>query len=183
MTGDLVEYAINKHRDTGHFYDKMIPYEFHLAMVEREVQNFTKIIGELQAEFKIAPSYYMLCSIMVQAAYGHDLIEDCRVTYNDLIASGFDKIAADIIYAVTNEKGKTRAERANEKYYQGIKDTPGATFIKVCDRIANVKYGLITKSSMVEKYRGEFEKFKENLYEDIYKPMFDYLWKLLNTEL
>ena len=73
------------------------------------------------------------------ACWGHDLIEDTRVSYNDCVKA-LGEIPASIIYAVSNEKGKNRKERANDKYYAGIRETPGALFVKLCDRIANVQY-------------------------------------------
>jgi hypothetical protein len=57
------------------------------------------------------------------------------------VKNHLDEGAADIIYAVTNDKGKNRKERAGVKYYEGIRKTPGAVFVKLCDRIANVQYG------------------------------------------
>lgn len=50
---------------------------------------------------------------------------------------------ADIVYAVTNEKGKNRSERANEKYYQGIRENKLAVIVKICDRLANALYSKI----------------------------------------
>jgi hypothetical protein len=44
-----------------------------------------------------------------KACWGHDTIEDTRTSYNDA-ANHLGKDAADIVYAVTNEKGKNRAE-------------------------------------------------------------------------
>jgi len=64
-----------------------------------------------------------LLSACMTACWGHDLIEDCRVSYND-VKDALGQEAADIIYAVTNEKGKNRKERANDKYYEGIRNTP-----------------------------------------------------------
>jgi (p)ppGpp synthase/HD superfamily hydrolase len=90
--------------------------------------------------------------------WGHDLIEDCRVSYND-VKNKLGQEAADIVYAVSNEKGKTRAERANDKYYEGIRNTPGAVFVKLCDRIANVQYSKMTKSRMFEMYKKENDNF------------------------
>ena len=92
------------------------------------------------------------------AVWGHDLIEDARVSYND-VKSNLGPEAADIIYAVTNEKGKNRSERANAKYYEGIRNTPGAVFVKLCDRIANVQYSKLTKSRMFEMYKEENVSF------------------------
>ena len=96
------------------------------------------------------------------AAYGHDLIEDTRVSYND-VKEVLGQQAADIIYAVSNEKGKNRKERANEKYYEGIRNTPGAVFVKLCDRIANVQYSKMTKSRMFEMYKKENAEFTKAL--------------------
>lgn len=64
---------------------------------------------------------------------------------------------------MSNEKGKTRAERANDKYYEGIRNTPGAVFVKLCDRIANVQYSKMTKSRMFEMYKKENLHFTKSL--------------------
>jgi len=118
----------------------------------------------------------------LNATWGHDLIEDCRVSYND-VKSHLGQEAADIIYAVTNEKGKTRSERANDKYYEGIRNTPGAVFVKLCDRIANVQYSKMTKSRMFEMYKKENEHFIKSLGghpQHELHSMFDYLINLFN---
>ncbi len=139
--------------------------------------------------------------IVIPAVYGHDLIEDTRVTYNDVLhrASMHEgkyhgERIADIIYVLTNEKGKTRKERANDKYYEGIRATPGAVFIKLCDRIANVKYGVMVAGSMVGKYEKENLSFLQSLgitneanqiiggLSNPYEPMVRYLTKLFNLK-
>lgn len=117
------------------------------------------------------------------ATWGHDLIEDTRVSYND-VKRQLGQAAADIIYAVTNEKGKNRKERANDKYYEGIRNTPGAVFVKLCDRIANVQYSKMTKSRMFEMYKKENEHFIHSLGghpQHELRPMFDYLINLFET--
>lgn len=108
------------------------------------------------------------------ACYGHDLIEDCRCSYND-VKEKLGNIAADIVYAVSNEKGKNRKERASDKYYEGIRNTAGATFVKLCDRIANVQYSKLTKSKMFEMYKKENKEFVMRLYDNNFLTMFDYL--------
>jgi (p)ppGpp synthase/HD superfamily hydrolase len=116
------------------------------------------------------------------AVWGHDLIEDARVSYND-VASMLGHTSAEIIYAVTNEKGRNRKERASTKYYEGIRNTPGAVFVKLCDRIANVQYGSMTKSRMVEMYskeNGEFEKALGRYTDNKHlEPMFAELDRIL----
>jgi (p)ppGpp synthase/HD superfamily hydrolase len=163
------DWAIEQHAKTNHLYDKDLPYRFHLQMVVNEVYNFRDLVKS-----KWGVSFEEL----VLAAWGHDLIEDARVSYNDIM-KGTNPRTANIIYAVTNEKGKTRAERANDVYYRGIRNTPGGAFIKFCDRIANVRYGLMMGSDMVDVYRKENEKFVEALYSPELQPMIDTLNKLL----
>lgn len=167
---DKINWCIEQHRKTNHFYDTYLPYEFHLKMVNQVAQDFSNTLtSDIDEYVRIA-------------IWGHDLIEDCRVSYNDC-ADNLGRTAANIIYAVTNEKGKTRKERANDKYYEGIRNTPGAIFVKLCDRIANVQYSKLTKSRMFEMYREENENFISSLgYNSrllsIYSDMFHDLKKL-----
>jgi len=114
------------------------------------------------------------------ACWGHDLIEDCRVSYND-VKDALGQEVADIVYAVTNEKGKNRKERANDKYYEGIRNTPGAVFVKLCDRIANVQYSKMTGSRMFEMYKKENINFMIKLDRQVnnpYEEMYQYLINL-----
>lgn len=103
------------------------------------------------------------------AACFHDSIEDARQTYNDVkkIAAEFENVdpefAADLVYALTTEKGKTRKERGNEKYYQGIRETPFAGFLKLCDRYANMLYSKETGSRMYNVYKSELSEFLEHI--------------------
>jgi (p)ppGpp synthase/HD superfamily hydrolase len=92
----------------------------------------------------------------------------------------------DIVYAVTNDKGKNRKERAGDNYYEGIRNTPGAVFVKLCDRIANVQYGKMTKSRMFEMYEKENPEFIRQLGYDmneynVYGDMFHYLNNLFRN--
>jgi (p)ppGpp synthase/HD superfamily hydrolase len=145
-----INWIFEQHRSTNHFYDTYLPYEFHLNMVAQVARDFAYLVSSDARE-----------SIEL-AAYGHDLIEDTRVSFNDVVkVLGID--IAKIIYAVSNEKGQTRKERANEKYYAGIRATPFATYIKLCDRIANVQYSKMTKSKMFEMYKKENPEFIKSL--------------------
>lgn len=137
---DKIEWIVSKHRETNHLYDNYLPYEFHLRMVVKVCNDFK---GSLTLEL---------------ACWGHDLIEDTRTSYNDCKQVLGEDIA-NIIYAVSNEKGKNRSERANDKYYDGIRRTEGATFVKLCDRIANAEYSKMTSSKMFELYKKENAKF------------------------
>jgi len=100
------EFAIKAHSSTNHKYDGR-PYKYHLNMVVKEVMEFIHLI----------PLEYR--EIVIAAAWLHDTIEDCRINYNDL-KKIFGVQVAELAFALSNEKGRTRSERANDKYYQGI---------------------------------------------------------------
>lgn len=160
------EYAIKCHTDVNHFYDINKPYSIHL--------NLTYEYG-LKYDYLIEESDWINA---LSACYCHDLIEDCRQTYNN-VKSKTNEVIANIVYAVTNEKGRNRKERANDKYYEGIKNTPLATFVKLSDRLANIKYSKDNDSERLECYKKEYAHFKEMLYIDSLKPMFNEIEELL----
>ena len=115
------------------------PYSFHLCMVADLAMEYGHIVCEY--EHHIIP--------IIFGAYFHDAIEDARVTYNDMmkIASKYMThyqavIAVEIVYALTDEKGRNRAERGSEKHYEDIRNTMYAPFVKWCDRYANAKYSV-----------------------------------------
>jgi (p)ppGpp synthase/HD superfamily hydrolase len=93
----------------------------------------------------------------------HDTIEDCRLTYNDVKQVAGEKVA-NIVYAVTNEKGKNRKERANEAYCDGIRKTMWAKYVKLCDRLANVQYSYDNMSRMYSVYQKENDDFLQSLF-------------------
>jgi (p)ppGpp synthase/HD superfamily hydrolase len=159
--------AIKSHTDTNCKYDNK-PYEVHLQMVVDIANRFIKLIPVKDIEN------------VISACWLHDTIEDCRLTYNDIKVVTNEDIA-EIVYALTNEKGKSRSERANDNYYNGIKNTQNASFVKICDRIANYKYSVENNSKMALKYEQEMNNFKSQLFDEKYKPMFDYLQKLGNS--
>ena len=162
-------------------YDKKLPYSFHLDMVLKQVQKFSYLIKNRYSRANPEKNMFNLDTIwdeIVVSAFGHDSIEDARLTYNDIKELYGDRVA-DIIYLCTEDKGKTRAERKSEKWYNELKTNDLAVFIKLCDIIANVKYSFLTNSSMFGKYKQEYEeKVKPFLYKEEYKDMFTHLDKI-----
>ena len=143
------------HNEVNQKYDDK-PYLVHLSSVVHYVEVYGHNVCENKND--ILP--------LIFGAYFHDSIEDARLTYNDVtaIARKFMTnkqayVAAEIVYALTNEKGRNRAERANEKYYFDIRETPFAPFVKMCDRFANMSYSSINNSRMIDVYKKEFEHF------------------------
>jgi len=150
------------HKDVNQTYDKIHPYGFHLDMVADSVYKYGHEV--CCNEEDVLPLFF--------AAFYHDSIEDARLTYNDVtkIAKEYMDdsqayMAAEIVYALTNDKGRTRAERAGEKYYQGIRETPYAPFVKLADRLANITYSSKGKNEenqhMKTVYRKELTHFLE----------------------
>ncbi len=138
-------FAIEAHASTNHTYDNK-PYSIHLTMVANIARKYIDIIPD-QCQDEV-----------LSACWLHDTIEDCRLTYNDL-KNEFGENVAEIVYAVSNDKGKNRKERAGNKYYDGIRRTAWATFVKLCDRLANIQYSNETQSRMLQVYQKEQENF------------------------
>lgn len=160
------DYAIKAHSDTNHYYDNDKPYSVHLLSTWEFGVTYKHLLPPLVADNVLA------------ACWLHDVIEDCRKTYND-IKKEFGQDVADIVYAVTNEKGRNRKERANERYYEGIRNTPFATYVKLCDRLANVSYSANPRTNIFYMYRKEHPDFLLSIYDERYKEMFDKLNELL----
>ena len=152
------------HDHVNHTYDKVHHYGLHLDMVADLVRKYgSEVCVE---ERDVLPLFF--------GAYYHDGIEDARLTYNDVAAKArqfMDEqqayMAAEIVYALTNDKGRTRAERAGEKYYKGIRETPYAPFMKLADRLSNTIYTFAhsnkINSRMKTIYLQEQPHFLESL--------------------
>ena len=168
MINKSKEYAVKCHTDTCHYYDTHL-YSYHLQMVVDVVNKFIHLIPEKDRD------------VVISSAWCHDLIEDTRNTHSDVLKATSLEVA-EIVYALTNEKGKTRKERANEKYYAGIRNTTYATFVKLCDRIANIQYSMNQRSRMLEMYRKETPDFINTLYDEKYDEMFHYLETLVEIK-
>lgn len=162
-------YAIKCHTETNHLYDGQ-PYKTHLTMVVLAMDEFAHLIPREDR------------GIVEAACWVHDVIEDCRQTYND-VKEVLGEQVAEIAYALTNEKGKNRKERANDKYYQGIMAVKYAPFVKLCDRIANVRYSRGNGGSMYEKYRNENNDFVSKIYKPEYNEMVSYLLKYCSEQV
>ena len=175
------------HESVNQQYDKKHPYGFHLDMVADSVFKYGHLI--CQSEHDVLPLFF--------GAFYHDSIEDARMSYNDVTKAArlfMDDeqayMAAEMVYALTNDKGRTRAERAGERYYQGIRETLYAPFLKLADRLANTTYSFTHCNKenvhMKEVYREEMPHFLEaiNAHSDdprlgLPQEMIDDIYKLL----
>ena len=156
--------AFALHASVGQTYSGQLPYSYHLGMVADAAMKYgAEVVTDEQ---DILP--------VVFGAYYHDSIEDARLTYNDVtkVAKQFMTeaqayMATEVVYALTNDKGRTRAERAGEHYYAGIRATPYAPFVKLCDRLANMTHSFTATDSsnnrMRAVYQQEWEHFRQSI--------------------
>ncbi|AKP50787.1 phosphohydrolase [Cyclobacterium amurskyense] len=168
MLQKTTEYAICSHQKVNHKYGDS-DYAYHLEMVFTVAQKFIYLIAEEDQE-----NVYCGCWV-------HDIIEDARETYNDVLQNTNETIA-ELAFALTNEKGKSRSERANDKYYQEMHKTPNAVFIKLCDRIANITHSKSQGSGMYEKYKKENDNFIQKTYRPELEDMIKHIDALLEKE-
>lgn len=151
------------HESVNQFYDGDKPYGYHLDMVAKEVYAYGHLV--LVGEDELLPLF--------MGAWFHDSIEDARVSYNDVkkiaLKLGLTEeqafMASEIVYALTNEKGRNRKERAGKRYYEGIRNTPYAPFVKMCDRMANTRYSCgcynMRNLRMAKVYEDEMPYFTQ----------------------
>ena len=162
----IKSWAIEKHRQSGCLYSGY-DYDLHINSVVNVGRKYLHLIDE-EARFDT-----------LAAAACHDLIEDCRVNWNELAAKTSPR-PADIVYAVTDELGRNRTERA-EKTHPKIAALKEATFVKLDDRISNMKFSYFVNDDkgMFIKYKNEFPKFFKALYNDNHG--FDAMWEELKA--
>lgn len=153
--------------EAGHIHDVVCnqkyddkPYSFHLNMVGAFAKSYGHLVCDNEND--IVPILF--------GAYFHDAIEDARMTYNDILklsktfmSDEQATMATEIVYALTDEKGRNREERGSEKHYEDIKATPYAPFVKWCDRYANYAHSVNTDSRMAAVYRKEMPTFIKKL--------------------
>ena len=141
------------------------PYSHHLKAVVENVDKYSDFYG----------SDPDLINTLRFAGAFHDTIEDVpSFSYNDLRKEAkkvlrdefYVNMAAEIVYACSNDKGRNRKERAGEKYYEGIRKTGYAPFIKACDRLANIEYSKEHESRMLDVYKKEMPEFLKHIEEE-----------------
>lgn len=125
-------------------YD-IFPYTKHLKDVTRILEQFGFV------------NEYIIAGIL------HDVIEDCNISYNK-IKTAFGEDVAEMVYAVTDPKGRSRKEK-KAKVYDDIRAYPKSIIVKLADRIANMQNSIIQrKKDKLKMYIKEHESFKYELF-------------------
>jgi len=151
--------AVKAH--SGQYYDDIFPYEKHLD----------DVVEVLKSHNIVSPS-------LLKAAYLHDVIEDCNVSYND-IKDYFGEDVAEIVYCVTDELGRNRKER-KAKTLPKIASNADAVIVKLADRIANINHG-----GKVGMYAKEYSDFRDVLKQPdtLAEPLWDELDRIMNYKI
>lgn len=187
VIAQIRESAHALHAHVNQTYDNQHAYGFHLDMVADGVHRYGYAVCDREED--VIPLFF--------GAFYHDSIEDARLTYNDVMRTAkrwmTDQqalLATEMVYALTNEKGRTRAERANDKYYQGIRETPYAPFLKLADRLANITYSCSHSNDsnlhMKQVYQTELPHFLEAIkssQSDVHYSLPDEMVKELRSVL
>lgn len=156
--------AHDLHQSVNQSYGDDLPYGYHLDMVVEGIRQFGHLVCVREED--VLPLFF--------GGYYHDSIEDARLTYNDVMHTARQYLteeqalmATEIVYALTNDKGRNRSERAGEKYYEGIRTTPYAPFVKLCDRMANITFSCsgtdAVNRHMRDVYRQEVPHFLSSI--------------------
>jgi predicted HD phosphohydrolase len=112
---------------------------------------------------------------VIAAAWLHDAIEDTDTTYHD-IKQAVGKEVAELVYAVTDELGRNRRERAEKTLPKTRLAGSRAVGLKLCDRLANAA----ENDRFLGMYRKEYPDFRRVLFAEGEHAT---LWYLLDTAI
>ena len=130
--------------------------------------HYTKHLNDV---YNVLVAYGVSDELVLMAAWMHDTIEDTQKRYEDVFED-FGKKTADLVYLLTDKRGKNRKER-HEKTYPLIATDPRATLVKVADRLANTMNSQHEKEKMFFMYEKEYPYFKETLMSHVNDETFD----------
>lgn len=141
------DFAVKAHGDQKY---GVSPYEIHLGNVISVLMRFN---------IDLSNPYNLNLLI---AAWLHDVLEDTAITKTELEAK-FGTIVTEIVYALSDDQGDSRAER-KINFYKKIAKNEEAIIVKLADRISNVEFSIIHGNDRkFEIYKVEQVKLEEAL--------------------
>ncbi len=163
--------AVTAHDGAGQLYAGQ-PYSGHVLDVYDEALVHIDLLPQHKHETALG------------GAGLHDTIEDGYASMND-IAKELNADIARVAQLLVSSTGPTRKERHDDAYYQRLATSETATFIKLCDRLANVRAGKGTEksASMRERYRSEQAHVESQLQVESRFPRLVPLLEKLRAEL
>lgn len=160
---NVIKYAIEKHYKAGNRYGEHL-YDYHL--------NSVQIVGKHYFRVLRIPKSEQI--VLEKAIWCHDILTDTGESRENLRRL-IGEEAEEIVWCVSGF-GKNRKER-NKDEIRKTKTNRKAVFVKLCDRIANVKKSKHSNKSLFKMYKKEHTKFKQTLY---VKGEYDVMWKDLD---
>ena len=116
-------YFFAKDKHEGQEYGEM-PYVFHLHQVANLVHQMYRS--------------HPLSETLLSIAYLHDVMEDCGVTYEELVKR-FGVCVAESVKAITKVKGESY-----EDYMAKVIANDLARKVKICDTMSNLHHSFIS---------------------------------------
>lgn len=162
------EYAERCHNDANCKYNGG-SYMFHVDKVVYAVETYQDIF--IYATDK---------SITIAAAYGHDLVEDAKQTFNDM-KSIIGVEAAKVVLRVTDVPAENRLMKHLLTMGKTIEDHR-AIILKMCDIWANATYSKTSGGTMYIKYVDEYQ-YRKPIFQSALKWYVSSLDQILLTEL
>lgn len=169
MSSFARKYANTHHNKIGQTYDGK-EYDFHLnevaLVMRREKHHLPKSVLVIDAEAYKA--------IMADVSYLHDLIEDTKVSYEDILL-WFGEEAADIVSIVSDPKDPALSRKEKKAFmnerFSKLDETKfvewGALVLKAIDRMVNMRYSLLTgNKNMIKMYYKEQLEFRKAVFRD-----------------
>lgn len=134
-------------------YNDYLPYSFHIKMVTAQHAKFAHLLSFEER------------TITRAGCDSHDLIEDARMNFNGIVELAMsyganlllaERIAEIVILCTEFSRGHNRAERKPEEFYIALQGDKLATFVKLCDIIANSLFSCLSNSSMLKSIKKSF---------------------------
>ncbi len=162
-----IEFAIDAHKEQKRLDANQTDYIVHPMQVMEILRDQVGIVDE----------------DILAAAVLHDVIEDTKYSYDDLI-SVFGKTIADYVDEVTDDKNLPKQKRKDIQIETMSAKSDGAKMIKIADKISNLISIFFTPpvewnrerklkyfdwaKEVVDAGRGVNEKL-EKMFDDVYK--------------
>lgn len=95
---------------------------------------------------------------LIAASWLHDTLEDTTLNYSR-IKQEIGKDVAEIVFAVTDEMGRSRKER-KEKTLPKLPGFRDAQIVKLADWVANLRNCHQERPDLLQMYRKDFKDFE-----------------------
>lgn len=158
-------FFISQHNDNcNHYYDEKLnlKYSYHLESVDYIFRKLYPLYEENQTTYRFGQKpTFNTTAVYIPILYGHDSIEDARLSYNDImktmIVLGFSKdnsyFIAEGIFTLTEYKGRNRTARKPDEYYTNLIKEDIFLLVKLADICANIQQTKLTLKSIDSKIK------------------------------